>query len=462
MFDGIKIIMVTNKIMNLPAFDKCTIAILGLGYVGLPLAIEFARVNRCVKSNIKLNRKVIGLDINETRINELNNNFDKTKEIEQEDLESSKGIIFTSDCESIVNADVYIITVPTPIDAAKIPYLGHLINASKIVGNSIKKRQKDFPLKSKPVIIYESTVYPGATEEVCIQEIERASGLDSKTDFFYGYSPERINPGDKKLKLTNILKITSGNNNESLEWIDKLYNSIIKAGTFKSKSIKIAEAAKVIENTQRDLNIALINELSLIFSKMDIDTLDVIEAASTKWNFLKFYPGIVGGHCIGVDPYYLTYKSQMIGYYPEVLLSGRRINDSMGEKIVEKLITNMLKNSIEVLGTNLLILGLTFKENCPDIRNTGVAAIAKKAIDYGFNIDIVDPHVDPIEAKNLYSLKISKDLKKSKKYSAIIVAVQHKEFKNINHEDWLKLVKEKYLIYDLKGIVPRNLKVIRP
>ncbi len=454
--------MVMNKIMNFPSFNKCKIAILGLGYVGLPLAIEFARREYCVSSNIKLNRKVIGFDINKTRINELNNNFDKTKEFHKEDLENLKEIIFTNDRELICDADVFIITVPTPIDSAKIPYLGHLRSASKIVGEAIKKRQQNYPETSQPVIVYESTVYPGATEEVCINEIEKASGFDSKKDFYYGYSPERINPGDNKLKLTDIVKITSGNTSESSEWIDNFYKSIIKAGTFKSKSIRIAEAAKVIENTQRDLNIALINELSLIFSKMNIDTLDVIEAASTKWNFLKFYPGIVGGHCIGVDPYYLTYKSQMIGYYPEVLLSGRRINDSMGEKIVENLIAYMLKNSISVLGSDLLILGLTFKENCTDIRNTGAASIAHKAINYGFNVDIFDPNVDPKEAKQFYDLVILKGLKKSQKYSAIIVAVQHDEFKNITHQEWLNLVNDQYVIYDLKGIVPRNLKVIRP
>ena len=454
--------MDTNKIMNFPLFEKCKIAIIGLGYVGLPLAIEFSRGKICVRSNIQLTRKVIGFDINKTRIDELNNNFDKTKEFQKEELEKLKDIIFTTDEELISDADVYIITVPTPIDIAKIPYLGHLRSASKIVGEAIKKRKETYPEKSKPVIVYESTVYPGATEEVCINEIEKASGFDSKKDFFYGYSPERINPGDNKLKLTNIVKITSGNTNESAEWIDNFYKSIIKAGTFKSKSIRIAEAAKVIENTQRDLNIALINELSLIFSKMNIDTLDVIEAASTKWNFLKFHPGIVGGHCIGVDPYYLTYKSQMIGYYPEVLLSGRRINDSMGEKIVEQLIAKMLKNSINVLGADLLILGLTFKENCPDIRNTGVASIANKAISYGLNVDIFDPHVDPEEAKKFYNLVLLEGLRKTKKYSAIIVAVQHQEFKNITQKEWLNLVKDKYVIYDLKGIVPRNLKVIRP
>ena len=454
--------MVTNKIMKFPSFKDCKIAILGLGYVGLPLAVEFARGKHCVTSNIKLNRKVIGFDINKNRINELNNNFDKTNEFQKDELENLKEIIFTNDRELICDADVYIITVPTPIDSAKIPYLGHLRSASKIVGEAIRKRRQNYPEKCKPVIVYESTVYPGATEEVCINEIEKASEFDSKIDFYYGYSPERINPGDNKLKLTDIVKITSGNNIESSEWIDNFYKSIIKAGTFKSKSIKIAEAAKVIENTQRDLNIALINELSLIFSKMNIDTLDVIEAASTKWNFLKFYPGIVGGHCIGVDPYYLTYKSQMVGYYPEVLLSGRRINDSMGVKIIDNLIAFMLKNAITVLGSDLLILGLTFKENCPDIRNTGAASIAHKAINYGFNVDIFDPHVDPEEAKKFYDLVILKNLNKTKKYSAIIVAVQHNEFKNIPSQEWLNLVNDKYIIYDLKGIVPRDLKVIRP
>ena len=448
--------------MNLPSFEKCTIAIIGLGYVGLPLAIEFERTKVCVKTKTKLTRSIIGFDINKERINELNNNFDKTKEIDENTLKKSSNIKFTDDIRFLPEADVFIITVPTPIDSAKIPFLGHLESASKIVGNAMKIRKNKLNPSSNPIVIYESTVYPGATEEICIKEIEKESGLKESKDFDYGYSPERINPGDNNLKITNIIKITSGNNLISSEWIDNLYGSIIAAGTFKADSIKIAEAAKVIENTQRDLNIALVNEFSLIFSKMNIDTLDVIEAASTKWNFLQFYPGIVGGHCIGVDPYYLTYKSQMIGYYPEVLLSGRRINDSMGEKIIQKVIKNMIKNKIEITGTNLLILGLTFKENCPDIRNTGVLSIFNKANEYGLNIDIVDPYADPKEALNLYNLVIKKDFVNNKKYSVVIVAVQHDIFKNLNLSDWSKLLNKNYIIFDLKGIVNRQLNVIRP
>ena len=328
--------------INYPSFENCTIAIVGLGYVGLPLAIEFSRTNFCLKSKIKLSRKVIGFDINKKRIEELKQNYDKTREVNEDELKSLKNILFTNDFKALVNADVFIVTVPTPIDEFKIPFLGHLISASKMVGEVLRIRKEKSNSAPLPFVIYESTVYPGATEEICIPEIEHESGLKASIDFKYGYSPERINPGDNELKLTNIVKLTSGNSKISSEWIDKLYSSIVKAGTFRTDSIKIAEAAKVIENTQRDLNIALVNEFSLIFSKMNIDTLDVLEAASTKWNFLKFYPGIVGGHCIGVDPYYLTYKSQIIGYYPEVLLSGRRINDSMGEKIVEKLVINMI------------------------------------------------------------------------------------------------------------------------
>ena len=463
MLVGIKVFMDNNKSkINYPSFENCTIAIVGLGYVGLPLAIEFSRTNYCLKSKIKLSRKVIGFDINKKRIEELKQNYDKTREVNEDELKSLKNILFTNDFKSLVNADVFIVTVPTPIDKSKIPFLGHLISASKTVGEVLRIRKEKNNSAPFPFVIYESTVYPGATEEICIPEIEKNSGLKASKDFKYGYSPERINPGDNELKLTNIVKLTSGNSKISSEWIDKLYSSIVKAGTFRTDSIKIAEAAKVIENTQRDLNIALVNEFSLIFSKMNIDTLDVLEAASTKWNFLKFYPGIVGGHCIGVDPYYLTYKSQIIGYYPEVLLSGRRINDSMGEKIVEKLVINMIKNSIDINGQDLLILGLTFKENCPDIRNTGVLSITKKAIEFGFKIDIIDPYVEPEEAANLVDVKVNKDFINKKRYSAVIVAVGHDKFKKMEFKDWENLLKEKYFIFDLKGIVSRDLNVIRP
>ena len=463
MLVGIKVFMDNNKSkINYPSFENCTIAIVGLGYVGLPLAIEFSKTNYCLKSKIKLSRKVIGFDINKKRIEELKQNYDKTREVNEDELKSLKNILFTNDFKALVNADVFIVTVPTPIDESKIPFLGHLISASKMVGEVLRIRKEKSNSAPLPFVIYESTVYPGATEEICIPEIEQESGLKASQDFKYGYSPERINPGDNELKLTNIVKLTSGNSKISSEWIDKLYSSIVKAGTFRTDSINIAEAAKVIENTQRDLNIALVNEFSLIFSKMNIDTLDVLEAASTKWNFLKFYPGIVGGHCIGVDPYYLTYKSQIIGYYPEVLLSGRRINDSMGEKIVEKLVINMIKNSIDINGQDLLILGLTFKENCPDIRNTGVLSITKKAIEFGFKIDIIDPYVEPEEAANLVDVKVNKDFINKKRYSAVIVAVGHDKFKKMEFKDWENLLKEKYFIFDLKGIVSRDLNVIRP
>ena len=463
MLVGIKVFMDNNKSkINYPSFENCTIAIVGLGYVGLPLAIEFSKTNYCLKSKIKLSRKVIGFDINKKRIEELKQNYDKTREVNEDELKSLKNILFTNDFKALVNADVFIVTVPTPIDESKIPFLGHLISASKMVGEVLRIRKEKNNSVPFPFVIYESTVYPGATEEICIPEIEQESGLKASQDFKYGYSPERINPGDNELKLTNIVKLTSGNSKISSEWIDKLYSSIVKAGTFRTDSIKIAEAAKVIENTQRDLNIALVNEFSLIFSKMNIDTLDVLEAASTKWNFLKFYPGIVGGHCIGVDPYYLTYKSQIIGYYPEVLLSGRRINDSMGEKIVEKLVINMIKNSMDIKGQDLLILGLTFKENCPDIRNTGVLSITKKAIEFGFKIDIIDPYVEPEEAANLVDVKVNKDFINKKRYSAVIVAVGHDKFKKMEFKDWENLLKEKYFIFDLKGIVSRDLNVIRP
>ncbi len=449
--------------MNLPSFENLKIAILGLGYVGLPLAIEFEKKKFCYSSQKEISRKVIGFDINPDRISELINNYDRTNEISQEELKSSQNIKFTHDKSDLNSCDLFIITVPTPIDDSKIPNLNPLINASQIVGRAIKERNKIISCKSKPVIVYESTVFPGATEEICIKEIEKISSLSSeKNDFFFGYSPERINPGDKKNSLTNIKKLTSGNSEMSAKWIDDIYASIINAGTYKCQSIKVAEAAKVIENTQRDINIALVNEFSLIFSKLNIDTLDVLEAAGTKWNFLKFTPGLVGGHCIGVDPYYLTYKAQKVGYHPEVLLSGRRINDSMGIKFVDMLILKMARNSQKIKDSKLLILGITFKENCPDIRNTGVISIVSRAKEYGFSIDIVDPFANQLEAKKTYHLDINNNLIKGEVYDAVIVAVKHNQFLEISTQEWAIFTHEKTIIMDPKGIVPRDLNPVRP
>ena len=387
--------------MAFPNITNCTIGIIGLGYVGLPLAVEFSKATRCLRTDQKLKRKVIGFDINTRRVSELAQGIDKTGEVKSKDILNNPNIKFTTDYSDLINSDVFIVTVPTPIDSSKQPDLHAIKSACKIIGNTIKIRSTI--KSSNPIIIFESTVYPGLTEEVCVKIIRENSGLNynnerESSSFFCGYSPERINPGNKKHTLTEITKITSGSNISSSNWIDLLYGSIIKAGTYKTYSIKEAEAAKVIENTQRDLNIALINELAIIFSKMGLDTNRVLEAAETKWNFLSFKPGLVGGHCIGVDPYYLTYKSEQSGYKPDVVLAGRRINDNMATWIIDRLIMKMCKESITIGKAKLLILGFTFKENCRDIRNTQVITLYKRALEYSMNVDIFDPICDINEA----------------------------------------------------------------
>ena len=454
--------MKNNK--NYPPLENCTIAIIGLGYVGLPLAIEFSKKQRCKITQKILERNIIGFDTNLKRIEELKNGFDSTNEVSKQELLNTNFFELTNSIELIAQADVFIITVPTPIDALKKPDLEPIQKATITVAKALKIRSKSFN-KSIPIVIYESTVYPGTTDEICIPIIEKESGLlckeSNKNSFACGYSPERINPGDKEHRLKDIIKITSGSCKDAAKWIDSLYGSIIEAGTHLTKTIKIAEAAKIIENTQRDLNIALMNELAIIFKLLDIDTLDILEAASTKWNFIKFKPGLVGGHCIGVDPFYLTHKAQSIGYTPEIVLAGRRINDDMSKWLAKQLILEMTKRNFSLSSSNVLILGFTFKENCPDIRNTKVFDFIKILQEYKLNIEIVDPWVNSIEAENIYGVKVNKSYSKKIKYDAIVCTVAHNEFIKKNKLDWESIINKKGIILDLKGIVPRELNPIR-
>tara|TARA_X000000950_G_scaffold41957_1_gene46116 strand:+ start:3155 stop:4546 length:1392 start_codon:yes stop_codon:yes gene_type:complete len=454
---------------HLPDINKSTAAIIGLGYVGLPLAVEIAKKQKSHLSGEKLERKVIGFDINNKRIEELKNGYDRTNEISQCHNLSNVFDDLTNNFKKLIIADIFIITVPTPIDKYMKPDLTALKNASITVAKALKLK-KEIELNSKkrtiPIVIYESTVYPGTTEEICIPLIEKESGLSCDSlknfkSFYCGYSPERINPGDKKHTISDIVKVTSGSNEEASIWINNFYMSIISAGTYKAQSIKIAEAAKIIENTQRDINIALVNELAIIFKLLKIDTLDVLKAASSKWNFLPFKPGLVGGHCIGVDPYYLTFKSQSLGYTPEVVLAGRKINDGMAKWVVDQLILEMCRKDIAIKSSNILILGFSFKENCPDIRNTKVLDMVKKLAEYNIDIDIVDPWVDLAFVKENYNLNISENLIKGKKYTAVISSVSHKQFLSMSLNEWKNLLKENGILYDLKGIIPRELETLR-
>ena len=410
------------------------LAIIGLGYVGLPLAVEFSK-----------KYPVVGFDINKKRIDELSNGDDFTLEVSREELAEAKFLSFSCNKDDLKKANVFIVTVPTPIDEHKQPDLTPLIKASEMLGGVVNKGD---------IIIYESTVYPGATEEDCIPVVEMVSGLKFNVDFYAGYSPERINPGDKEHRVTNILKVTSGSTPEVAEFVNDLYASIIIAGTHKASSIKVAEAAKVIENTQRDVNIALINELSIIFNKLGIDTLEVLEAAGTKWNFLPFRPGLVGGHCIGVDPYYLTHKAQSVGYHPEMILAGRRLNDGMGQYVVSQLVKQMVKKRIHVEGAKVLVMGLTFKENCPDLRNTKVVDIVKELKEYNIEVDIVDPWCSDEEANHEYGLNLT-EFPETDTYDAIILAVSHEKFKSKGAENIRKLGKENHVLYDLKYVLPK-------
>ncbi|GAB2899189.1 Vi polysaccharide biosynthesis UDP-N-acetylglucosamine C-6 dehydrogenase TviB [Paralcaligenes ginsengisoli] len=412
--------------MNL---NDISLSVVGLGYVGLPLAVEFGKF-----------RSVVGFDINQDRVEELSIGFDSTLEVSFEELTEATRLVFTADKDRLCHANTYIVTVPTPIDEFKQPDLTPLIGASQMLGSVLKKGD---------IVIYESTVYPGATEEVCVPELQRVSGLVFNRDFFVGYSPERINPGDKTHRVNSIKKVTSGSTPEIAKLVDALYLQIIKAGTHIAPSIKVAEAAKVIENTQRDVNIALVNELALIFNKMGIDTQSVLEAAGTKWNFLPFRPGLVGGHCIGVDPYYLTHKAQAVGYHPEVILAGRRLNDSMGVYVVAELVKAMTKRAIHAQGARVLIMGLTFKENCPDIRNTRVVDIVNELHDYGVAVDVYDPWVDPVESKREYGITPVK-APVSGGYDAIVLAVAHEQFAKLGIATIRQYGKARHVLYDLK------------
>ena len=411
------------------------IAIIGLGYVGLPLAVEFGK-----------KYQTLGFDINKGRIAELQQGTDSTLEVSDEELAETINLSYSCEVADLQSANVYIVTVPTPIDNHKQPDLTPLIKASEMLGKVVSKGD---------IIIYESTVYPGATEEACIPVVERVSGLVYNQDFYAGYSPERINPGDKEHRVTNILKVTSGSTPEIATLVDNLYRSIIIAGTHKASSIKVAEAAKVIENTQRDVNIALINELSIIFNKLNIDTLEVLEAAGTKWNFLPFRPGLVGGHCIGVDPYYLTHKAQSVGYHPEMILAGRRLNDGMGAYVVSQLVKHMLHKRIQVEGANVLIMGLTFKENCPDLRNTKIVDIVSELKEYNINVDITDPWCSSEQAEHEYNLSLT-ETPKQNHYDAVILAVSHNEFKAMGVEKIRALGKANHVLYDLKYVLPKE------
>ena len=441
-----------------PDSKNCTIAIIGMGYVGLPLAVQIADKKVCNLNNSKISRKVIGFDIKKERIKDLKRQIDKTNEIESEKLKLLDNLIYSFNVEDLFEADVYIITVPTPVDTANIPDMNALKSASRMIGKVLKSREK---WRKMPLVIYESTVYPGATEEICIPLIEEFSNLKCNIDFVCGYSPERINPGDKTYKIQNIIKVTSGSNKDSAKWIDKFYGSIIDAGTHLAPSIKVAESAKVIENTQRDLNIALVNELSIIFKKLNIDTLDVLEAAGTKWNFLPFRPGLVGGHCIGIDPYYLTYQASRYGYKPQVVLAGRRINDEMFCWISDLIILELSKNKINLAETEILFLGFTFKRNCPDIRNTQIIHLIRKLESYSCKIDVIDKLANPQDCKNEYDLEIYKDVIVGKKYDAIVLAVDHDFLYDFTINNWKDLIKDKGIFFDLKGVIPRSLNPIR-
>ncbi len=425
--------------------DEAKIAVIGLGYVGLPLAVEFGK-----------KYPTIGFDINVRRIGELEKGIDSTLEVEPEKLREANKLNFTADAEELRGSNIYIITVPTPIDKYKRPDLSPLEKASNLVGKLLSKGD---------IVIYESTVYPGATEEVCVPILINQSGLayingeDNKKQidgFYVGYSPERINPGDKKHRVTNIKKVTSGSTPEIADVIDSLYSSIISAGTHKASSIKVAEAAKVIENTQRDINIALVNELALIFNRLGIDTKEVLEAAGSKWNFLPFKPGLVGGHCIGIDPYYLTHKAMEVGYHPEIILAGRRLNDGMGRYVAHEVISLMTRKRISVVDAKILVMGLTFKENCPDLRNTRVIDIVSELNSYQCYVDVFDPWVDPNEAESEYGIRpIHEPV--SNQYDAIVLAVAHQQFREIEPETIRQYLKQDGVIYDIKSVLPKEL-----
>ncbi len=414
--------------------EDTKLAIIGLGYVGLPLAVEFGK-----------RFTTIGFDINKSRIAELRDRRDHTLEVTPEELSGATKLSFADGLEELAPCGVYIVTVPTPVDTAKRPDLTPLIRASETVGRTLRPGN---------VVVYESTVYPGATEEICVPILERVSGLKFNVDFFCGYSPERVNPGDKQHRVTTIKKVTSGSTPETADFVDRLYASIVTAGTHKASSIKVAEAAKVIENTQRDVNIALINELALIFNRLGIDTIEVLEAAGTKWNFLPFRPGLVGGHCIGVDPYYLTHKAQEIGYHPEVILAGRRINDGMGPYVADQVVRLMARRGISLVGARVLILGLAFKENCPDVRNTRVVDIVAELRQYHVHVDVHDPWIDAAEAQHEYGIS-TVAAPEAGTYDAVILAVAHRQFVELGATGVRAFGRPVSILYDVKSVLPR-------
>jgi len=418
--------------MNLDTFR---IAVIGLGYVGLPLAVEFGK-----------HRPVVGFDVNATRIADLRSGHDGTREVTTEELTAASQLQITNDRDALKDCGVFIITVPTPVDMAKRPNLTPLISASETVGAA---------LKLGDVVIYESTVFPGCTQEICVPVLERTSGLTHNVDFFTGYSPERINPGDKLRRLTTICKVTSGSTPEAAQAIDALYAKIIEAGTHMAPSIAVAEAAKVIENTQRDVNIALMNELSLLFHKMGIDTLEVLEAAGTKWNFLPFRPGLVGGHCIGVDPYYLTHKAIEVGHHPEVIMAGRRINDAMGPYVADRVARLMMRAGFPVVGSKILVMGLTFKEDCPDLRNSKVIDVIEALHSYNAQVEVHDPQADPSEAYAEYGIDLITTLEPDR-YDAIVLAVNHKQYRETASSELRALGRKGVILFDVKGLFPRD------
>lgn len=432
MFGRLEAIFGVTATMNLLDFKDVKIAVIGLGYVGLPLAVEFGK--KCV---------TVGFDINSDRVLEIQAGKDSTREVPYEDIQSAVYMTVTSDLSDLSDCTYYIVTVPTPIDSTKRPDLTPLRSASETVGQV---------LETGDTVIYESTVYPGATEEICVPILERVSGLTCNKDFAVGYSPERINPGDTERRLPNIVKVTSGSTPEAANRIDALYRAIIPVGTHKAETIRVAEAAKVIENTQRDLNIGLMNELAIIFNKLGIETEAVLKAAGTKWNFLPFRPGLVGGHCIGVDPYYLTHKAEEVGHHPQIILSGRRINDSMGSYVAGQLVKAMIKRRIQVEGAKILVMGLAFKENCPDLRNTRVIDVIRELQDFGSAVDVYDPWVNRSEALAEFGIETASELREGE-YDAIVLAVAHGEFRNIGVERLRKLGTPQHVIYDLKNVV---------
>ncbi len=414
---------------------SCRIGVVGLGYVGLPLAVEFGRYF-----------DTVGFDIRAARVKELQSGRDSTLETTREELKGATRLTYTSRLEDLKRCRVYIVTVPTPIDGHNRPDLTPLVRASESIGTVLKKGD---------VVVYESTVYPGCTEEVCVPILERVSGLRFNKDFFAGYSPERINPGDKEHRLTTIRKVTAGSTPEVAEFVDQLYGSIVRAGTHKASSIRVAEAAKVIENTQRDVNIALINELALIFNRLGIDTEEVLQAAGSKWNFLPFRPGLVGGHCIGVDPYYLTHKAQEVGYHPEMILAGRRLNDNMGNYVAGRVVNLLTDRRIHVKGARVLVMGLTFKENCPDLRNSKVVDVVRELQRYGARVDCHDPWIDARAARHEYGIRPVRTLERNR-YDAIVMAVAHRQFRDMGAEAIRRLGRRNHVLYDIKYVFPAN------